>query len=304
MGRARDAREADLEPPPVAPDACSCACARRGSTPSTRRSARARWRAVPLPFPLILGWDVAGVVEKAGPAVTGFKPGDEVYGYCRRHHLQYGTYARVRHGARRLLRPQARVLSFEEAAALPLAGLTAHQSLETMGVRGGETFFVTGGAGGVGHLAVQLAVAPRRARDRHRLGRATTTSCASSGPTRSTTRRATSPRACASSPATAAPTPPSTCSAATVASRRSRRLRSGGRLASIAPAAARAARRLRVPLPVRAPDGDDLRELAELVEDGRLRPHVEEAFPLERAAEAHERLEGGHVRGKLVLSVS
>ncbi len=51
------------------------------------------------------------------------------------------------------------------------------------------------------------------------------------------------------------------------------------------------------------PSGVDLRELGELVDDGRLRPHVEEVFPLERAADAHERIEGGHVRGKLVLSV-
>ena len=48
-------------------------------------------------------------------------------------------------------------LSFEEAAALPLAALTAHQSLDRLGLRGGETLFVTGGAGGVGHLAIQLA---------------------------------------------------------------------------------------------------------------------------------------------------
>ncbi len=48
---------------------------------------------------------------------------------------------------------------------------------------------------------------------------------------------------------------------------------------------------------------DKLRELAELAQSGQLRPHIEEVFPLERAAAAHERLEGGHVRGKLVLSV-
>jgi NADPH:quinone reductase-like Zn-dependent oxidoreductase len=51
------------------------------------------------------------------------------------------------------------------------------------------------------------------------------------------------------------------------------------------------------------PSGEDLREAAEHLEAGRLKPHVEEVFPLERAADAHERLEAGHVRGKLVLSV-
>ena len=56
-----------------------------------------------------------------------------------------------------------RELSFEEAAALPLAALTAHQALEALGLRGGETLFLGGGAGGVGHVAIQLAVARGRA---------------------------------------------------------------------------------------------------------------------------------------------
>jgi NADPH:quinone reductase-like Zn-dependent oxidoreductase len=44
-------------------------------------------------FPLIMGWDASGIVEAVGPGVTWFKPGDKVYGYCRRHELEYGTYA-------------------------------------------------------------------------------------------------------------------------------------------------------------------------------------------------------------------
>ena len=87
----------------------------------------------------MLGWDAAGVVEKVGPAVTWFKPGDPVYGYCRRHELQYGTYAEYTTVPEGFLAHKPEGLTFEEAAAVPLAALTAHQGLETLGLRGGET---------------------------------------------------------------------------------------------------------------------------------------------------------------------
>ena len=80
-------------------------------------------------------------------------------------------------------------------------------------------------------------------------------------------------------------------------------LRRGGRLVSIAAPPPEPRDGYEVHYVFVRPDGYDLRELAELVEGGHLRPHVEEVFPLERAADAHERIEGGHVRGKLVLSV-
>src|SRR5215208_8185101 len=80
--------------PPVAPDGILVRVRAAGVNPVDTKI-RGGYMAEKLPchFPLILGWDVAGVVEKAGPAVTAFKPGDEVYGYLRRHHLQFGTYA-------------------------------------------------------------------------------------------------------------------------------------------------------------------------------------------------------------------
>src|SRR4051794_38269109 len=157
-------RLADVDPPPLAPDGILVRVRAAGVDPVDAK-VRGGYMAERLPFhfPLILGWDAAGVVEKAGAAVTSFRPGDEVYGYVRRHHLLYGTYAEYTTATDTFFAPKPPELSFEEAAALPLSGLTAHQSLETVGVRGGESLFVGGGSGGVGHLAVQLGV-PRGAR--------------------------------------------------------------------------------------------------------------------------------------------
>src|ERR671933_1414351 len=98
---------------------------------------------IPHVFPIIPGWDAAGVVEQVGPAVTDFAPGDEVYGYCRKDFVRDGTYAelvaaRDVHWAHRPGR-----LSFEEAAGVPLAGLTALQLLRgALGVRAGERVLV------------------------------------------------------------------------------------------------------------------------------------------------------------------
>ncbi|HXV92701.1 MAG TPA: NADP-dependent oxidoreductase, partial [Pseudonocardia sp.] len=111
------------------------------------------------PPPFTIGWDVAGVVDAVGPGVTRFEVGDEVYGmpWFPRQAGAYAEYmtAPSRHFA---LRPPG--LSAVEAAAMPLAGLTAWQSLvDVAAVRPGQRVLVHAAAGGVGHLAVQIAKA-------------------------------------------------------------------------------------------------------------------------------------------------
>src|SRR6201986_1634846 len=128
----------DVEPPPVAPDGVPLRIRAAGLNPvdwKTREGKQAE--RFPYHLPVILGWDAAGVVEKVGPAVTWFKPGDPVYGYCRRQDLQDGTDAEFTTVPEGYLAHMPPELSFEEAAALPLAALTAHQSLELLGLRGG-----------------------------------------------------------------------------------------------------------------------------------------------------------------------
>src|SRR3954452_9661209 len=297
-------RPADVDPPPVAPDGILVRVRAAGVNPVDTK-VRGGYMAERLPFhfPLILGWDVAGVVERAGAAVTSFRPGDEIYGYVRRHHLQFGTYAEYTTATDTYFAPKPPSLSFEGAATLPLSGLTAHQSLETVGVRAGETVFIGGGSGGVGHLAVQLGGArgarvittasdrnqdflrelgaepldysegdvPARVRELTNGGGADATLDLFGGEGREEAYAA---------------------------------LRRGGRLVSVAQPPPERREGYESHYVFVRPDGDELRELADLVAAGQLRPYVEEVFPLERAPEAHERIEQGHVRGKLVLSVA
>ncbi|MDN4172780.1 NADP-dependent oxidoreductase [Nocardioides sp. SOB77] len=117
--------------------------------------------AYPHHLPIIPGWDVAGVVEAVGPSVrTGLRPGDEVYGYVRRDDVAFGTAAELVPAPERTVARKPASLSFEEAAALPLAGLTAYQLVvEALDVGAGDRVLVHAAAGGVGHLAVQIAKA-------------------------------------------------------------------------------------------------------------------------------------------------
>lgn len=111
---------------------------------------------LPYRLPIVLGHDVAGVVVKAGPRARQFKPGDEVY--ARLDDFRIGAlaeYAPVKE-ASLALKPTG--LTMEEAASIPLVGLTAWQALVTKAdLRKGQKVFIQAGSGGVGTLAIQLA---------------------------------------------------------------------------------------------------------------------------------------------------
>nr|WP_274610112.1 NADP-dependent oxidoreductase [Pseudomonas sp. TH34] len=110
-------------------------------------------------FPVVPGWDLAGIVERVGAGVVEFQPGDEVIAYTHQHILHNGTYAElVSVPVERLWRKPKNV-SWAEAAGLPLAGLTAYRAvIETLRVSEADTVLVLGASGGVGSLATQLAV--------------------------------------------------------------------------------------------------------------------------------------------------
>ncbi|EOV3183341.1 NADP-dependent oxidoreductase [Enterococcus faecalis] len=107
-------------------------------------------------FPIILGWDVAGVITEVGSQVTDWQVGDKVF--ARPETTRFGTYAEVTIVDDHLLAKIPETISFEEAAAVPLAGLTAWQALFDHGhLKEGETVLIHAGAGGVGTYAIQLA---------------------------------------------------------------------------------------------------------------------------------------------------
>jgi NADPH:quinone reductase-like Zn-dependent oxidoreductase len=103
------------------------------------------------PKPMVLGADVAGVVEAVGPGVTRFRVGDEVYGSSK------GSFAELVIAREELLLPKPAALSFEHAAAVATSGMTALQALRTGGVAVGRSVLVLGAGGGIGGFAVQLA---------------------------------------------------------------------------------------------------------------------------------------------------
>jgi len=112
------------------------------------------------PLPLVLGMDMAGVIEAIGDGVSGFKVGDEVYGLTGGVGGIQGSLAQFAAVDARLIAHKPSNLSMREAAALPLSFITSYQGIvDRANVQPGQTLLVQGGAGGVGHISVQLAKA-------------------------------------------------------------------------------------------------------------------------------------------------
>jgi NADPH:quinone reductase-like Zn-dependent oxidoreductase len=109
--------------------------------------------------PFVLGWDVSGTVESVGPGVTLYKPGDDVFGLLP-FPQGHGAYAEYVVGPTRAFVSKPDGVDHVHAAAIPMVGLTAWQALvDTAGVGEGSRVLINGAAGGIGHLAVQIAKA-------------------------------------------------------------------------------------------------------------------------------------------------
>ncbi|MGW7069043.1 NADP-dependent oxidoreductase [Streptomyces sp. NPDC054855] len=250
--------------------------------------------------PFGVGWDISGVVEEAGPD-AGFVAGDEVYGMPNfpRAATAYADYVAVPAG--QLARKPAS-LDHVHAAAVPLAALTAWQGLvRAADVKEGDRVLIQRAAGGVGHFAVQIAkargahVIAIASAGRHDFVRGLGADEIIDYRTTDFTEVVKDVDVLLDS------TAQGDLSLGVV--------RPGGVLISIlehgdTELAARveaAGRRFAGVLV--EPDAAGLEALAELIDAGRIRPYVEETFPLAEAGKAHELVAAGHVQGKIVLTV-
>ncbi|WP_328593167.1 NADP-dependent oxidoreductase [Lentzea tibetensis] len=257
--------------------------------------------AFPHHTPLIPGWDVAGVVLSTGTAVHDFKPGDEVLGYVRKDHVQNGAYAELVSVPDRMVARKPSTVDWEVAGALPLAGLTALQALKAAGVSSGDTVLVHAAAGGVGHLAVQIAF---------QLGAARVIGTASP-------RNHDFLRALGAEPVPYGDALIDAVSEAVGGDGKVdaaldfvggpafddslQLVRDRARIVSIVDGG-RTVEHGAKHVFVRA-SSEQLQWLVDLVAAGSLKVEVQRSFPLEQAADAQRLLEGGHVRGKVVLTV-
>ena len=260
----------------------------------------------PHEFPVILGWDAAGTVKDTGKNVKGFRIGDRVYAYCRKPKVRFGTYAEfvtMNHAA---VAPMPKNVGFAEAACIPLAGLTAWQSLfDAAKIQAGDRVLIHAGAGGVGSLAIQFAK--------------------QAGAKVFTTARGAN-HAYVKSLGADVPidyTKESFVDAVRkkepggidlvydavggdVQRRSYEVLKKGGRLVAIVNVPSQEeARRYGVEAAhvFVTPDGEQLRRIGALLESGAVRPPALQEMRLEDAAEAQKRSQAGHVRGKIVLKI-
>ncbi|MFF2130890.1 NADP-dependent oxidoreductase [Streptomyces olivochromogenes] len=249
--------------------------------------------------PFSVGWDVSGVVTEVGPGVTRFKPGDEVFGMPRFpwEAAAYADYvtAPSRHLA---LKPSA--MSHVQAAGLSLAGLTGWQALvDTAGLEAGQRVLIPAAAGGVGHLAVQIA----KSRGAYVIG---TASAAKHNFVRGLGADEVIDYRSVEVGSQVSDVDILLATVAGQIRELASTLAAGGRVVALngtdVGAVHWAAQNgLRAAFMLVEPDRSDLEILADLADSGQLTVHVDTVFPLSEVADAHRLGERGRTIGKIIL---
>ncbi len=260
---------------------------------------------MPNEFPIILGWDLAGLVEERGLGARRFDVGDKVYAYARQSVIRNGTYAEYIVLPESYLSLKPSNLNFEKSAAVPLTALTAYQGLTEKAVlRKGETCLIVGASGGVGSFAVQFA----------KLAGARVIAVASKknhaylkslGARYTIDYREDVLLAVKKTVPTGADVVFDMIGGDTL-KRSYDCVKKGGRLVTVTePGDPQAAisKGFQLLYHFVEPNSRHLDLFRALFEKGKLKVHLSRTFPLERAADAHALVETGHSKGKIVLKV-
>ncbi|MDI1443034.1 NADP-dependent oxidoreductase [Polyangium sp. 6x1] len=254
---------------------------------------------IPSTLPLILGWDVSGVVEEIGEGATRFQRGDAVFAYLSGG--RDGAFAEYVTANEADVLPKPKTVDHVHAAAIPLTGVTAWKSLvETANLSAGQTVLIHGGSGGVGTMAVQIAKA-RGARVIATASAKNLEHLRSIGADQVIDYQATRFEDVVKDVDVVLDTV-----GKDTQERSYKVLKKGGLLVVIVgkPSPEKAqefgVRAVRVGA---GPNAAQLAEVARLVDEGRIRPVVSEIFPLQDTRRALEQIKTGHTRGKAVIRV-
>ena len=256
---------------------------------------------LPFEFPIILGWDAAGIIKEIGSNVKNFKVGDSIF--ARPDTTRFGTYAEYAIVDEHLLAPLPENISFEEAASIPLTTLTAWQVLfDAVHLQEGEHILIHAGAGGVGTMAIQLA----------KMKGAHVSTTASEKNTEFVKSLGADVVINYKEQAFEEELKDVDVVFDTMGGEIQKKsyqvLKEGGRLASIVqpPDEEEAKKHGVQPFFVwLQPNGNQLAKIGQLLEDGTIKPIVGETFPLTESGlqQAHELSETHHARGKIVIKI-
>lgn len=255
-------------------------------------------------WPMVIGWDAAGTVELVGDGVTGWQVGDQVAAMTFQPMDQNGTYAQLVNLAADLLAPVPEGLELQQAATLPLAGLTASQLVQWIDLPKGASLLVNAPVGAVGRLVVQLAaragirvVAVAQPADRDLALALGATEVVDRGDITAAVRALHPDGIDAAIDLVGGTTAHATLAA----------VRDDGTYATVVPPYVDATgpfepeRGLRFEVRIVHPDTPELTRLLAALSRGELTSTVERTYPLAQAGEAHRRQSQGGLRGKLVL---
>jgi NADPH:quinone reductase-like Zn-dependent oxidoreductase len=260
----------------------------------------------PYEFPLIPGWDAAGIISSVGNEVSNFKVGDEVFCYCRKPIVQWGTYAEYVCFESDHVALKPKKLSFAQAASIPLVGLTAWQALfDELMLKNGQAILIHAGAGGVGGIAIELAkVAGARVFTTASLENHEYVKNLGADIPIDYRKESFVKRVLAEEPDGIDAVLDSIGHETLEQSFNV--LKQDGRLVSLVNKDVqnkKGGEKIHSSYMVVRPDGSQLKEIAGLIDEGKVHPpHITE-LPLSDYAKAHEMSKEGHTKGKIVLHI-